>query len=119
MSYPNKKKEDFGENESLPWEKKGFVKPLLIGTGVFALRKEKTERMKEKISNAASLWFQLTRLDCRAIFWLQITISYLPKVNMYVCVYFTLAMDFEVFQFPAFSHFRKMAQKRNSVDSAL
>lgn len=92
---------------------KVFVKTLSQGTRIFPLRKNGTERIKEKKFNVASLWFQLAQLDCRAIFWLQIRISYLLKVCVCVCVYIYLAMHFEVFQFPAFSHFRKITQKRN------
>lgn len=72
------------------WEGTVFVKPLLAGTGVFPLRKKGTERIKEKILTGASVWFQPAQLDCRAIFWLQITISYLLKVRMCVCIYILL-----------------------------
>lgn len=99
-------------------KKRGLVKLQLTGTGVFPLRKKGTERIKEKNLNAASLWFQFAWLDCRAIFWLKITILYLLKVST-LCVCFTLAMHCEAFQFPAFSCFSKMTQKRISVDSVL
>lgn len=122
LSYSHLKKKrgggGFGESESLPQAKKKrkkkkvvVVKSLLTGTRVFPLRKEGTERIK-KILNGAFLWFQLAQLDCRAISWLQITISYWLKGSIYVCVWLTVVMHSEVSQFPAFCHFRKMTQRK-------
>lgn len=41
-------------------------------------------------------WFQLAQLDCRAIFWLQTIISYLPIVCVCIHVFY---FTFEVFFF--------------------
>lgn len=91
---------------------KVFVKTLCTGTRMFPLRKNGTEMIKDKkieccisMVSACPAWLQSHLLAANK--------NFILAESVCVCIY--LAMHFEVFQFPAFSHFRKITQKRNCV----